>query len=161
MKRLLLLAMTVLAMSVSALAVEMKTFENKAFSIGYPADWQVTWDSDDVLNVADADEVITFNITFNELGPMKSQLKEAVDNMVYMKEHSLDQKVDQTLVKDDYALVRSIQTDEDDGSQTVEVWFIMISSEPQGFSGSINCPIDRGNEAMDLLVEMLSTLEPK
>lgn len=161
MKRLLLFTFTVLAMSVAAFALEMKTFENKAFSIGYPANWEVTWDDDESLNVADEDGIITFNITFNERGPMKAELQQCVDNWVYMKKDNQGHKVDQTMVKDDYALVRSIETDESDGSQNVEVWFVMISSEPQGFSGSINCPIEHANEAMDILVEMLATLEPK
>ena len=65
------------------------------------------------------------------------------------------------MVKEDYALVRSIATDEDDGEQTVSVWFIMISTEPQGFSGSIDCGIEHANEALDTLVALLATLSPK
>ena len=160
MKRLLFSTLAVLAMSVTAFAIEMSTFENKAFSIGYPADWEITYDSDDCLNVASEDGDIRFDITFNEEGPMKDQLQMAVDNWVYMKE-SHGHKVDQTLVKDDYALVRSIETDEDDGTQTVVVWFLMISSEPQCFSGSINSSFEHANEAMNIMVEMLATLEPK
>ena len=69
--------------------------------------------------------------------------------------------VDQKLVKDDYALVRSIETDEDDGPQKVVVWFIMISIEPQCFCGSIQSDLQHANEALDILVNMLSTLSPK
>ena len=73
----------------------------------------------------------------------------AADNWEYMKK-SDGYQVDQKLVKDDYALVRSIETDEDDGTQTVVVWFLMITEEPQCFSGSIQSP-----------VEMLATLSQK
>ena len=103
---------------------------------------------------------IRFDITYNDEGPMKSQLQMAADNWEFMKKGDGD-TVDQKLVKDDYALVRSIQTDEDDGTQTVEVWFLMISQEPQCFSGSIKSPIGRANEAIDILVEMLATLSQK
>ena len=135
MKKALLFAVAALTMSVASMAQEMKTYENKAFSINYPADWEVTWDGDSFVNIASADDNIRFDATFNE--------------------------VDQTLVRDDYAMVRSIYTDEDDGSQSVMVWFIMISTEPQGFSGSINCPIEHANDAIDFLVCMLATLSPK
>ena len=149
-----------LALSIAVHAQDVKTYQNKAFSIEYPANWQVTWDGDTYVNIATDDYAITFSCTFNEMGPTKSQLKEAVDNWVYMTQ-SNGATVDQKLLKDDYALVRSIMTDDEDGTKTVEIWYIMISTEPQGFSGSIKCPIDRGNEAQDVLVSMLATLSPK
>ena len=112
------------------------------------------------MNVASEDDEIRFDVTYNDMGPLKSQLQQAVDNWVYMKE-SNGHKVDQKMVKDDYALVRSIETNEDDGTQTVVVWFLMITQEPEGFSGSIQSPIERANEAIDILVEMLATLSQK
>ena len=160
MKKIVLFALMVLTISLAAHAQELKKYENKAFSIEYPADWEVTWDGNSFMNLENPDEDIQFNITFNEQGPMKSELQECVDNWVYMKE-SHGHKVDQKMVKDDYALVRSIETDEDDGTQTVVVWFLMITKEPEGFSGSIQSPIDRANEALDILVQMLATLSQK
>ncbi|MBR1551134.1 MAG: hypothetical protein IJ632_02295 [Muribaculaceae bacterium] len=44
---------------------------------------------------------------------------------------------------------------------SVVVWFLMITTEPQCFSGSIQSPLSRANEAIDTLVEMLATLEQK
>ena len=160
MKKLFLMMVALLALSIAVHAQDVKTYQNKAFSIEYPANWQVTWDGDTYVNIATDDDAITFSCTFNEMGPTKSQLKEAVDNWVYMTQ-SNGATVDQKLVKDDYALVRSIMTDDEDVTKTVEIWYIMISTEPQGFSGSIKCPIDRGNEAQDVLVSMLATLSPK
>ena len=160
MKQLFMIALMLLTFSVAANAQDVTTYENKAFSIDVPTGWYVSWDGDTFVNISTDDDVIRFSCTFNEIGPMKSQLKEAVDNWVYMKE-SNGTKVDQKIVKDDYALVRSILTDEDDGSKTVEIWYIMISSEPQGFSGTIECPIERGNEAQDALVSLIATLSPK
>ena len=160
MKKLSLLVMILLTWSLATSAQNVKTYENKAFSIDYPADWEVTWDSETFVNLASADEVITFDVSYNEVGPKKTELQECVDNWVYMKE-SNGNKVDQKLVKDDYALVRSIATDENDGTQTVTVWFIMISKEPECFSGTINCPFERANDALDILVGMLATLSPK
>ena len=141
-------------------ATDLKTFENETFTISYPADWEVTFYGDDWMNLATEDGEIRFDVMFNERGPMKDQLQAAADNWVYMKE-SHGHQVDQKLVKDDYALVRSIETDEDDGTQTVVVWFLMITQEPQCFSGSIQSPIDRANEALDILVELLATLSKK
>ena len=138
----------------------LKTYENEIFSIGYPSDWEVTYESDDCMNVATEDGEIRFDVTYNERGPMKNQLQEAADNWEYMKK-SNGHVVDQKLVKDDYALVRSIETDEDDGTQTVVVWFLMMTQEPQCFSGSIQSPMSRANEAIDILIEMLSTLTQK
>ncbi len=160
MKRLSLFIFTILVMNSVAFANDFKTYENKAFSIGYPADWEVTWDSNTFVNMASADEEIRLDISFNESGPMKSELQKTVNYWVSMKEGK-GYKVDQTLVKDDYALVRSIETNEDDGTQTVVVWFLMISSEPQCFTGTINSPFKRANEAINILVEMLATLSPK
>lgn len=160
MKKIFLFALMVLTISLAAHAQELKKYENKAFSIEYPADWEVTWDGNSFMNLENPDEDIQFNITFNEQGPMKSELQECVDNWVYMKE-SHGHKVDQKKVMGDYALVRSIETDEDDGTQTVEVWFLMISFEPQCFSGTIKSPLNRANEALDVLVKMLATLSPK
>ena len=160
MKKIFLFAVMVLTLSLATQAQEFKKYENKAFSIEYPADWEVTWDGDTYMNLANPDDDIRFDITFNEQGPMKSQLQECVDNWVYMKE-SHGHKVDQKKVMGDYALVRSIETDEDDGTQTVEVWYLMISFEPQGFSGSIRSSLKRANEALDVLVKMLATLSPK
>ena len=158
-KAFMILLMALMANLVST-ATDFKTFENEIFTINYPADWEETYVDDDCLNVATEDGQIRFDVTYNERGPMKDQLQEAVDNWVYMKE-SHGHQVDQKVVKDDYALVRSIETDEDDGTQTVVVWFLMITQEPQCFSGSIQSPIDRANEAIDILVEMLGTLSQK
>ena len=160
MKRLSLFIFTILVMNAMAFATDFKTYENKAFSISYPADWEVTWDSNTFVNLASADEEIRFDISFNEDGPMKSELQKTVNYWVSMKEGK-GYKVDQTLVKDDYALVRSIETNEDDGTKTVVVWFLVISSEPQCFCGTINSPYERANEAVSILVEMLETLKRK
>ena len=160
MKKLSLLVLILLTSSLATRAQDVKTYENKAFSIDYPADWEVTWDSESFVNMTSPDEVITFDVSYNEIGPKKSELQECVDNWVYMKE-SKGAKVDQTIVKDDYALVRSIATNEDGGTQTVTVWFLMISKEPECFSGTINCPFEQANETLDILVKMLATLNPK
>ena len=160
MKKALMILLMALMVNLVSMATDFKTFENEMFTISYPADWEVTYESDDCMNVATEDGEICFDVTYNECGPMKNQLQEAVENWVYMKE-SHGHQVDQKLVKDDYALVRSIETDEDDGTQTVVVWFVMITKEPEGFSGSIQSPISRANEAIDILVEMLATLSQK
>ena len=118
MKKLFLMMVALLALSIAVHAQDVKTYQNKAFSIEYPANWQVTWDGDTYVNIATDDDAITFSCTFNEMGPTKSQLKEAVDNWVYMTQ-SNGATVDQKLVKDDYALVRSIMTDDEDGTKTV------------------------------------------
>ena len=141
-------------------ATDFKTFENEKLKISYPADWEVSYYGDDWMNVASPDDEIRFDVTYNDYGPTKSQLKEAADNWEYMKT-SNGHKVDQKLVKEDYALVRSIETDEDDGTQTVVVWFLMITKEPECFSGAIQSPMSRANEAIDILVEMLATLSQK
>ena len=160
MKKALMILLMALMVNLVSMATDFKTFENEMFTISYPADWEVTYESDDCMNVATEDGEICFDVTYNECGPMKNQLQEAVENWVYMKE-SHGHQVDQKLVKDDYALVRSIETDEDDGTQTVVVWFVTITKEPEGFSGSIQSPISRTNEAIDILVEMLGTLTQK
>ena len=160
MKKTLMITLMALIVSLSSAATDFKTYENEIFSIGYPSDWEVTYESDDCMNVATEDGEIRFDITYNERGPMKNQLQEAADNWEYMKK-SNGHVVDQKLVKDDYALVRSIETDEDDGAQTVVVWFLMMTQEPQCFSGSIQSPMSRANEAIDILVEMLATLTQK
>ncbi|MBR0023750.1 MAG: hypothetical protein IJP59_03980 [Muribaculaceae bacterium] len=132
MKKLLLLV-AVLMLNMAAQAQEFKTYENKAFSIEYPADWKITWDSYTFVNMATEDEDIHFDISFNEEGPMKAQLQDCVENWELMKKGQ-GHKIDQKLVRDDYALVRSIETNNDDGKQNVVVWFIMISSEAQGYA---------------------------
>ena len=160
MKKILLFLLMALLVNLVSTATDFKTFENEKLTISYPADWEVSFYGDDWMNVASPDDEIRFDVTYNDMGPMKSQLQEAADNWEYMKTGS-GHKVDQKLVKDDYALVRSIETDEDDGTQTVVVWFLMITNEPEGFSGSIQSPIGRANEAIDILVEMLATLSQK
>ena len=160
MKKILLFLLMALMVNLISTATDFKTFENEKLKISYPADWEVSYYGDDWMNVASPDDEIRFDVTYNDYGPTKSQLKEAADNWEYMKT-SNGHKVDQKLVKDDYALVRSIETDEDDGTQTVVVWFLMITKEPEGFSGSIQSPISRANEAIDILVEMLATLSQK
>lgn len=160
MKKALMITLMALIVSLSSAATDFKNYENEIFSIGYPSDWEVTYEGDDCMNVATEDGEIRFDVTYNERGPMKNQLQEAADNWEYMKK-SNGHVVDQKLVKDDYALVRSIETDEDDGTQTVVVWFLMMTQEPQCFSGSIQSPMSRANEAIDILVEMLATLTQK
>ena len=160
MKKELMILLMALMVNLVSTATDFKTFENEKLTISYPADWEVTFYGDDWMNVASPDDEIRFDVTYNDYGPTKSQLKEAADNWEYMKT-SNGHKVDQKLVKEDYALVRSIETDEDDGTQTVVVWFLMITKEPECFSGSIQSPISRANEAIDILVEMLATLSQK
>ena len=160
MKKILLFLLMALMVNLVSTATDFKTFENEKLKISYPADWEVSYYGDDWMNVASPDDEIRFDVTYNDYGPTKSQLKEAADNWEYMKT-SNGHKVDQKLVKDDYAFVRSIETDEDDGTQTVVVWFVTITKEPEGFSGSIQSPISRANEAIDILVEMLGTLTQK
>ena len=160
MKKILLFLLMAFMVKIISTATDFKTFENEKLKISYPADWEVSYYGDDWMNVASPDDEIRFDVTYNDYGPTKSQLKEAADNWEYMKT-SNGHKVDQKLVKDDYALVRSIETDEDDGTQTVVVWFLMITKEPECFSGSIQSPISRANEAIDILVEMLGTLSQK
>ena len=160
MKKILMILLMALMVNLVSTSTDFKTFENEKLKISYPADWEVSFYGDDWMNVASPDDEIRFDVTYNDYGPTKSQLKEAADNWEYMKT-SNGHKVDQKLVKDDYALVRSIETDEDDGTQTVVVWFLMITKEPECFSGSIQSPISRANEAIDILVEMLATLSQK
>ena len=160
MKKALMILLMALMVNLVATATDFKTFENEKLTISYPADWEVTFYGDDWINVTSPDDEIRFDVTYNDYGPTKSQLKEAADNWEYMKT-SNGHKVDQKLVKEDYALVRSIETDEDDGTQTVVVWFLMITKEPECFSGSIQSPMSRANEAIDILVEMLATLSQK
>ena len=160
MKKALMILLMALMVNLVTTATDFKTFENEKLKISYPADWEVSYYGDDWMNVASPDDEIRFDVTYNDYGPTKSQLKEAADNWEYMKT-SNGHKVDQKLVKEDYALVRSIETDEDDGTQTVVVWFLMITKEPECFSGSIQSPISRANEAIDILVEMLATLSQK
>ena len=160
MKKALTFLVMALMVNLVSTATDFKTFENEIFTISYPANWEETYSSDDCLNLASEDNEIFFDVTYNERGPMKDQLQEAADNWEYMKTGS-GHKVDQKVVRDDYALVRSIETDEDDGSQTVVVWFVMITKEPEGFSGAIQSPLNRANEAIDILVEMLATLSQK
>ena len=160
MMRKIMFAVLALTLGLASHAQDFKTYENKAFSIDYPADWEVTWDSETFMNLASADEEIRFDISFNEEGPTKDQLQTTVDYWVSMKE-SKGFTVDQKLVKEDYALVRSIETSEDDEAQKVVVWFLMISTEPQCFTGTIQSDIDHANEALDTLVNMLATLSPK
>lgn len=160
MKKELMILLMALMVNLVATATDFKTFENEKLTISYPADWEVSFYGDDWMNVASPDDEIRFDVTYNDYGPTKSQLKEAADNWEYMKT-SNGHKVDQKLVKEDYALVRSIETDEDDGTQTVVVWFLMITKEPECFSGSIQSPMNRANEAIDILVEMLATLSQK
>lgn len=155
-----MLAVMALTLGLASYAQDVKTYENKAFSIDYPADWEVTWDSETFMNLASADEAIRFDISFNEDGPTKDQLQACVDNWVSMKEGK-GYTVDQKLVKEDYALVRSIETDEDDDTQTVVVWFLMISTEPQCFTGTIQSDMEHANDALNALVNMLATLSPK
>ena len=156
MKKALMILLMALMVNLVTTATDFKTFENEKLKISYPADWEVSFYGDDWMNVASPDDEIRFDVTYNDYGPTKSQLKEAADNWEYMKTSN-----GHKLVKDDYALVRSIETDEDDGTQTVVVWFLMITKEPEGFSGSIQSPISRANEAIDILVEMLGTLSQK
>ena len=160
MKRILLFWGMAATMCVAAFAIEMKTYENAKFSIGYHADWEESWSGEEWVNFENADGDISFNITYNEVGPTKAQLQEAVDNYVYMVKNQ-GQKVEQQKVREDYALVRTIKTDEDDGTQSVETWFLIISKEPEGFSGSVVSPIDKANDALDIMMEMLGTLSPK
>ena len=160
MKKELMILLMALMVNLVTTATDLKTFENEKLTISYPADWEVTFYGDDWMNVASPDDEIRFDVTYNDYGPTKSQLKEAADNWEYMKT-SNGHKVDQKLVKEDYALVRSIETDEDDGTQAVVVWFLMITKEPECFSGSIQSPMSRANEAIDILVEMLATLSQK
>lgn len=160
MKKELMILLMALMVNLVSTATDFKTFENEKLTISYPADWEVSFYGDDWMNVASPDDEIRFDVTYNDYGPTKSQLKEAADNWEYMKT-SNGHKVDQKLVKEDYALVRSIETDEDDGTQTVVVWFLMITKEPECFSGSIQSPMSRANEAIDILVEMLATLSQK
>lgn len=160
MKNIFLFAVTVLTMGLAAHAQDVKTYENQAFSIDYPADWEITWDSYKFVNMASADGDIRFDISFNEEGPTKAQLQECAENWALMQKGQ-GHKVDQKLVKEDYALVRSIETSKEDGKQTVVVWFLMISCEPQCFTGTIKSPFERANEAIDALVNMLATLNPK
>ena len=160
MKKVLMISLMALMVSLSSAATDFKTYENEKFTISYPADWEVTFEGSDWVNIATDDDEIRFDVMYNDEGPMKSQLQMAADNWELMKKGN-GLQVDQKLVKDDYALVRSIYTDEDDGSQTVEVWFLMITEEPQCFSGSIQSPMSRANEAIDILVEMLATLNQK
>ena len=160
MKKILLFLLMALMVNLVSTATDFKTFENEKLKISYPADWEVSYYGDDWMNVASPDDEIRFDVTYNDYGPTKSQLKEAADHGAY-RTTSNGHKVDQKLVKDDYALVRSIETDEDDGTQTVVVWFLMITKEPECFSGSIQSPISRANEAIDILVEMLATLSQK
>ena len=159
-KKSIMIAVMALTLCMVSHAQEYKTYENKAFSIDYPAEWEITWDSYTFVNMATANGEIRFDIGFNDEGPMKAQLQECVENWTLMKEGQ-GHKIDQKLVRDDYALVRSIETNKDDGKQNVVVWFIMISSEPQCFTGTIQSDMQHANEALDALVKMLATLSPK
>ena len=58
MKKIFLFALMVLTIGLAAHAQELKKYENKAFSIEYPADWEVTWDGNSFMNLENPDEDI-------------------------------------------------------------------------------------------------------
>lgn len=68
MKKALMISLMALIVSLSSAATDFKTFENEIFSIGYPSDWEVTYESDDCMNVATEDGEIRFDVTYNERG---------------------------------------------------------------------------------------------
>ena len=50
-----MIAVMALTLCMVSHAQEYKTYENNAFSIDYPADWEITWDSYKFVNMATAD----------------------------------------------------------------------------------------------------------
>ena len=55
MKKIFLFALMVLTIGLAAHAQDLKKYENKAFSIEYPADWEVTWDGNSFMNLENPD----------------------------------------------------------------------------------------------------------
>ena len=62
MKNSLLISLIVFALGINTHAQELKTYENKAFRIDYPAGWEVTWDGESFVNIANEDGDIKFDV---------------------------------------------------------------------------------------------------
>ena len=58
MKKIFVFLLMALMMNLISTAADFKTFENEKFTIGYPADWEVTYYGDDWMNAASADDEI-------------------------------------------------------------------------------------------------------
>ena len=49
MKKIIMFLLMALMVNLVSTATDFKTFENEKFTIGYPADWEVTFYGDDLL----------------------------------------------------------------------------------------------------------------
>ena len=63
MRKALMFSLMALMVGLSAAAADFKTFENEKFTINYPADWEVSFYGDELVNITTEDDEIRFDVS--------------------------------------------------------------------------------------------------
>jgi hypothetical protein len=90
-------------------------YEAENFSLMYPNDLEISWESDDLINLQSPDGDVFIDATFSEWGTSANQLKDAGKNWVSMKETMGATTVEQPVVKGNVMTARFIEDGDLDG----------------------------------------------
>lgn len=141
----------------SAASVEVpadaKTVDLKAFSVALPAPLEVSYQGEDMLN-AQAEGPISFDITYNDMGPTVSQLKETATNFVNMKKNA-GETVGEPEIDGNTMRLRSVKDGE------VSLTFVKNFDGTKCVSGSLKCPEAKEADCKPVLEQILKSVKLK
>ena len=84
-------------------------YEADNFSLMYPNDLEISWESEDIVNLKSEDGNVFIDATFTEWGTRADELEKAAKNWVSMKETMGATTLEQPVVKDNVMTGRFLE----------------------------------------------------
>lgn len=106
-------------------------YDCSGLTISYPKDLHVTWDGDEMVNLANEDHSVFIDATFSSWGTKKSQLKDGVKNFVSLFKNQGWEPVGDVVIDD------NIGTCVLQNETEIQHFFIVCGEDSHSVSGSV------------------------
>jgi hypothetical protein len=106
-------------------------YDCSGLTISYPNDLHVTWDGDEMVNLANEDHSVFIDATFSSWGTKKSQLKDGVKNFVSLFKNQGWEPIGDVVIDDNIGTCRL------ENEEEVNNFFIVCGEDSHSVSGSV------------------------
>ena len=126
-------------------------FEGKNFSLVYPKEWKESIASEETIN-ASADGDVSFDATYNDMGPAVAELATYATNWKGMKQNA---QVEEPVINEKVLTIKAVEGDKE------EIHFVVMKEDKIGIAGSLKFPAAKEADFKPLLESIIKSVEFK